>query len=157
MMVLRTSRAPRMHAGHVGERSVRNRASPFFALNAARTGDSVDAVVRSVSCARAALGCVAELAFGSTAGWSAVGFFDSHPRSEATTASARAWERIPAKMHLDLAPGATAFYGERPKMLTLLGILGGRRRRSNRLAPGVHSSSMVHPCRSRSPSVRSRC
>lgn len=33
----------------------------------------------------------------------------------------------------------------------------GRWRRSNRLAPGVHSSSMVHPCRSRSPRVRSRC
>jgi hypothetical protein len=77
MMVLRTSRAPRMQAGHVGERSVRNRASPFFALNAARTGASVDAVVRSVSCARAAPGCVAEPVLGCTAGWSAVGLFDS--------------------------------------------------------------------------------
>lgn len=85
MMALRTSRAPRMQAGQVGERSVRNRPSPFFALNAARTGASVDAGVRSVS---AAVGLSVESAFVRVADGSGVDFFESHPRIESANANA---------------------------------------------------------------------
>lgn len=103
MMALRTSRAPRMHAGQVGESSVRNRASPFFALNAVRTGASVEAVVRSVSCA---VTFVAEPVF---VGCSVLDFFDSHPTSTSVTANARVLLRMREKVNLDLTPAASGF------------------------------------------------
>lgn len=73
----------------MGERSARNRASPFFALNAVRTEASVDAVVKSVSCARAVV-WPAEPVFTAFGGWSVDVFFESHPRSEEATARTRA-------------------------------------------------------------------
>src|SRR5882724_11341296 len=48
-MVLRTARAPRLQAGHVGDSNVRNRASPLCALNAVRTAASDEDAVRSTS------------------------------------------------------------------------------------------------------------
>lgn len=91
-MVLRTSRAPRLHAGHVGDSSVRNRASPLCALNAVRTASNDDAVVMSVS------GAVGFFSVFSTfgAGWSAVDFFDSHEASARMAANAKTWYRMRA-------------------------------------------------------------
>lgn len=121
MMVLRTSRAPRTQAGQVGDRRVRNRASPFFALNAARTGASVDAAVRSVSGARA-VGCAAEPDPGVPAGWSVVDFFDSHPRSEAAKASARAWQRMPEEAEPGPHSSCKRFCRRSSAVLTFLDI-----------------------------------
>ena len=81
-MCLRTSRAPRVHAGHVGESRVRNRASPLCALKAVRMGASVDEAVSSTSGARALVGFVA---MGGGGGDDAL---DSHPDIATSTASA---------------------------------------------------------------------
>ena len=89
MMVLRTARAPRLQAGHVGDSKVRNRASPLCALNATRTAARVEAAVRSTSGA---------LAFGFCAvgaDCSGVDFLESHPSTDHAIARAKSVERMP--------------------------------------------------------------
>ena len=99
MMVLRTSRAPRVHAGHVGDRRVRNRASPLCALNAVRTAASVDAGVTSTSGARVAAavafpGARAAVSICFAGAWSGADFLESHPSSSVAAATASIWIRM---------------------------------------------------------------